>query len=202
MESAWNHNIEYHRIVHEALDGDRRRVLDVGAGDGFLARELHQRGHSVVAIDSDQATLTRARVRSVDSSIDWVLGDVMSYPFAPECFDAVLSVATLHHLPEREALRLLAGLIRPGGTLVVIGLARSRLPHDLPRELLAGVTSCYLRHRHGNYVEITAPTVWPPPSTFGEIHDLAADELPGVRYRRHLLWRYSLIWEKPVSSRP
>ena len=26
---------------------------------------------------------------------------------------------------------------------------------------------------------------------------IAAQELPGVRYRRHLLWRYSLVWTKP-----
>jgi hypothetical protein len=26
---------------------------------------------------------------------------------------------------------------------------------------------------------------------------LAAAVLPGVRYRRHLLWRYSLIWTRP-----
>jgi hypothetical protein len=25
----------------------------------------------------------------------------------------------------------------------------------------------------------------------------AARVLPGVRYRRHLLWRYSLLWQKP-----
>jgi hypothetical protein len=23
--------------------------------------------------------------------------------------------------------------------------------------------------------------------------------LPGVRYRRHLLWRYSLLWRKPAG---
>jgi hypothetical protein len=28
---------------------------------------------------------------------------------------------------------------------------------------------------------------------------LDAELLPGVRYRRHLLWRYSLVWTKPVS---
>ena len=29
------------------------------------------------------------------------------------------------------------------------------------------------------------------------IDDSAARTLPGVRYRRHLLWRYSLLWRKP-----
>ena len=26
---------------------------------------------------------------------------------------------------------------------------------------------------------------------------LATDMLPGVRYRHHLYWRYSLVWTKP-----
>jgi hypothetical protein len=25
----------------------------------------------------------------------------------------------------------------------------------------------------------------------------AAAALPGFRYRRHLLWRYSLLWQRP-----
>jgi hypothetical protein len=29
------------------------------------------------------------------------------------------------------------------------------------------------------------------------MHALARQMLPGARYRRHLLWRYSLIWTKP-----
>jgi len=31
----------------------------------------------------------------------------------------------------------------------------------------------------------------------GSIGDTARRLLPGVRYRRHLLWRYSLLWTKP-----
>ena len=27
--------------------------------------------------------------------------------------------------------------------------------------------------------------------------EAAPDLLPGARYRRHLLWRYSLLWRKP-----
>jgi hypothetical protein len=33
--------------------------------------------------------------------------------------------------------------------------------------------------------------------TWAEVHAAARDVLPGVRYRRHLLWRYSLLWRKP-----
>ena len=36
--------------------------------------------------------------------------------------------------------------------------------------------------------------------TWREVRAEAARLLPGVRYRRHLLWRYSLIWQKPASN--
>jgi hypothetical protein len=36
-----------------------------------------------------------------------------------------------------------------------------------------------------------------PEMTWAEVHATAREVLPGVRYRRHLLWRYSLRWRKP-----
>jgi hypothetical protein len=46
----------------------------------------------------------------------------------------------------------------------------------------------------------SAPQSWPPPLTYREMKALSADLLPGVRYRRHLLSRYSLVWRKPRSD--
>ena len=33
--------------------------------------------------------------------------------------------------------------------------------------------------------------------TWAEVRAIAGRLLPGVRYRRHLLFRYSLLWSKP-----
>jgi hypothetical protein len=33
------------------------------------------------------------------------------------------------------------------------------------------------------------------------VRKTAAWLLPGARYRRHLLWRYSLVWTKPALTR-
>jgi hypothetical protein len=49
------------------------------------------------------------------------------------------------------------------------------------------------------YWEISSPTVWPPPETYAGMRDLAAELLPGTRFRRHLLWRYSLVWTRPAA---
>jgi hypothetical protein len=50
------------------------------------------------------------------------------------------------------------------------------------------------------YWEDSAPRIWPPPHTFKQTHRLARRVLPGVRYRRLLLWRYSLVWTKPAPG--
>jgi hypothetical protein len=43
---------------------------------------------------------------------------------------------------------------------------------------------------------VTAP-VCDPAETYREIRTVAEDVLPGVRYRRHNLFRYSLLWTRP-----
>jgi hypothetical protein len=40
-----------------------------------------------------------------------------------------------------------------------------------------------------------SPIVWPPPVTYTKMRELAAT-LPGAQYRRHLLYRYSITWQK------
>lgn len=100
------------------------------------------------------------------------------------------------------ALRRMRDLLRPGGTLAIVGLARTDLPADLPL-VLASVVATHSHKIMRRRVRATAPeaylspTRWPPPQTYSEVRDLAARTLPGVRYRRHLLWRYSLTWTKP-----
>lgn len=101
----------------------------------------------------------------------------------------------------RVALRRMDQLLAPGGTLAIVGLARSRLPADLLWE--AAAVAANLRYRlTRTYWQQPSPTVWPPPHTYTEIQALARRALPGVCYRRHLLWRYSLVWVKPVPLTP
>jgi hypothetical protein len=47
--------------------------------------------------------------------------------------------------------------------------------------------------------ESGAPIMFPHHS-WREVRAAASQTLPGVRYRRHLLWRYSLLWRKPFRA--
>jgi 2-polyprenyl-3-methyl-5-hydroxy-6-metoxy-1,4-benzoquinol methylase len=195
VRPPWNHNIEYHKVVRAAIGADPCTVLDVGCGDGLLARELAALGHHVTAIDVDGPSIARARLVA-EPPVDLVHGDFMAFSFEPATFDAVVSVAALHHLSESEALHRMASLVRPGGTVVVVGLAWSRFPRDLPWLAAGPVATRVMWLWKGGYHPVTSPTVWPPPSTYREVRQIAEAALPGVRYRRHVLWRYSLVWRK------
>jgi SAM-dependent methyltransferase len=198
VRELWNSNIHYHDLVIAALPREASRVLDVGCGDGVLLADLVEAGIAhVVGIDSDGAVLERARTRFQALPIEWMLGDVMSADLEPQSFDAVVSVASLHHMDAERALVRFAQLVRPGGVVVVIGLARADW-WDIPADAIAIASRVGLSAIRP-YWEHSAPQCWPPPLTYREMKALGAGVLPGGRYRRHLLGRYSLIWEKGRS---
>ena len=120
-----------------ALPEGASRVLDVGCGDGILLAELVDAGVAhVIGIDSDRDVLDRARARFQDLPIEWVHADVLRVDLAQQSFDAVVSIASLHHMDAAQALPRFAQLVRPGGVVVIVGLARADW-WDLPLAALA-----------------------------------------------------------------
>jgi SAM-dependent methyltransferase len=95
-------------FVFDALPRAPVRVLEVGAGDGALAEAIAAAGYEVVAIDPASGA---DNVRPVPLH-------ELSEP--PDSFDAAVAVLSMHHVePLPESCRRLAGVIRPGGTLVL-----------------------------------------------------------------------------------
>jgi len=204
MESRtarWNHNLHYHSVILDAVPDGSARALDVGCGEGSLARDLRRLVPQVTAIDLDQLSIDLARHHDPPhhdhgADIEYVLGDFLTHPFEPASFDVIASVAALHHMDATSALSRMRDLLRVGGTLAIVGLARSEFPADLPFDLAGLVTTRFHRLTKTHWKH-PSPTVWPPPETFAEMRLLAARLLPDAHYHRHLLWRYSLTWTKP-----
>jgi glycogen synthase len=92
-------------------------VLDAGCGPGRLLEHLAER-HRVTGCDISPEMLAEARRRS-PSSVRLVRADARRLPFADGAFDALVALDLLAHLPDLpRALRELARVVRPGGTLV------------------------------------------------------------------------------------
>ncbi len=88
-------------------------VLDLACGYGRHARFLAARGHTVLAVDRDEAALaTLARVAGVQTVRADLEGE--PWPFAPGRFDAVVVTNYLH----RPLLPQLVTALRRGGVLI------------------------------------------------------------------------------------
>ena len=198
MDELWNANIHYDRRIDACVPEGTGSVLDVGCGDGFLSDRLARRVPRVVGLDTDAAVLERARARFPDAKVSWQQGDVLTHPIEPGSFDAVVSNATLHHLPDAEvALRRLTGLVRPGGTLAVVGFARME-PRDWPWAALAFLSLGVANRVRGKW-EHTAPQVWPPRDSVRELRDVLKEVAPGARISRMVMGRYLIRWRAPQA---
>lgn len=168
----WNHNIHYHRVILDAIPPGCRRALDVGCGEGTLTRELRELVPEVVGIDTDHASIAAARAHPDANDIQYLECDALAYDFEPSSFDLITAVASLHHMQAERALVSLRSLLRPGGVLAVIGLARSS-PSDWLLDIAAIVPN-RLRRLRLQYWQHPSPVVWPPPESYASMRRIAA----------------------------
>jgi SAM-dependent methyltransferase len=70
-----------------------RRCLEIGCGEGRVARDLAARGHRVAGIDSSHTLLVYARREGVDST--YALADGAALPFPDGCFDLAVAYNSL-----------------------------------------------------------------------------------------------------------
>jgi SAM-dependent methyltransferase len=98
------------------------RVLDLGAGNGWLSNRLASRGHDVCAVDrmADEADGLGAS-RHYASRFTAVQASFDALPFAPAQFDVVVFNGSLHYAADvAAALASARRLLADGGTLAVM----------------------------------------------------------------------------------
>jgi len=108
------------------------RVLDLGAGSGWLAHRLSSLGHRVVAVDAlDDEADGLGAVRHYPTAIVAVHADFDALPFAPAQFDLVVFNGSLHYAPDAGAtLARARTMLDAGGTLVVMDSPMFRADRD------------------------------------------------------------------------
>jgi len=100
-------------------------LLDVGCGPGTITLDLARRLSPgvVVAVDTAEAPLVRARKDAEDRGIDNVrfgAADVTRLPFRPATYDVVHAHQLLQHVADPvAALREMARVCKPGGLVAV-----------------------------------------------------------------------------------
>ncbi|MER5490904.1 class I SAM-dependent methyltransferase [Streptomyces sp. NPDC002490] len=196
-EPYWNTNVARHPGVLRAVPEGCGEALDVGCGDGLLALKLAGRARRVTGIDASPEMIARSRDRAGGRpGLAFVEGDFLTADLPAAGYDFVCSVTAVHHMDFAAALTRMRELLRPGGTLMVVGLARESSPAEWAALVAAAplvrITKVVRRARSPEGMPVADPRMG-----YGQVRATAQRLLPGVRYRRHLLRRYSLTWRKP-----
>ena len=107
----WRETLQFETALPRAAT-----VLDLGCGNGRNLAVFSERGHVVVGLDASAGLLACAAKRGRRGL---VRGDVIALPFSDASFDAVHTVAALHHLPSegerRQSAAEVSRVLRPGG---------------------------------------------------------------------------------------
>ena len=141
---------DLHDFALDQLPVAPARVLEVGCGDGRLARALAAAGHDVTAVDPRAPEGAIFRRFAFEKFSD------------PDGFEAVVASVSLHHIDDlAAALEKIAGLIRPGGIFIL---------EEFACERLSGPTARWYYHQR-QAVAAASPEPQPLLDTFELWHD-------------------------------
>jgi ubiquinone/menaquinone biosynthesis C-methylase UbiE len=103
------------------LDGS---VLEIGTGKGRFLIELAKHVPAITTVDispeEQQLARLNARYAGVEDRIQFVLQDATRLPWPDRTFDAVMTMNTLHHIPQfQPVLEEMLRVVKPGGKIVL-----------------------------------------------------------------------------------
>ena len=103
-------------------------VLDIGARDGYIAKQLLGRFTRVVALDLERPNIDDPRVEAVQ-------GNAINLQFPDNTFDAIVCAEVLEHIPLQILPRVAQEIARVASSTVVIGV-----PYE--QDLRLACTNC------------------------------------------------------------
>ncbi len=201
------HNDHYLNFLSRHIPHDCENALEIGCGTGEFSRLMASRAKSVLALDlsPNMIRLAEARSRSFPN-IEFQCADATAWDFPAERFDCIASIATLHHLQMKEMLSKMKAALKPRGTLLILDLFEAEGAFDTFASMIAMPVSMSLRLLQTGRLRPPREVreAWDEHGrsdsylTLTQVRNLCAALLPGAKVRKHLLWRYSIIWKKAL----
>jgi SAM-dependent methyltransferase len=113
-DSYWVYRDWFFELVPEPSG----RTLEIGCGEGRVARDLVARGHELVAVDASPTLIAAAR--GLDSTGEYVVADAAALPFDDESFELAVAYNSLMDIDDMEgAIREASRVLRPGSRFCI-----------------------------------------------------------------------------------
>jgi ubiquinone/menaquinone biosynthesis C-methylase UbiE len=143
---------EYRRLAVKAAAAIQAgRVLEIGAGPGFVAIEIAKLLPEVqlVGLDLSETMIDiatgNAREQGVSERVAFREGDASKMPFDDASFDFVISSGSLHHWQEPGRIfQEVRRVLKPGCRALISDL-RSDAPQDAVQQFAAQIDSRFMR---------------------------------------------------------
>ncbi len=137
------------RIVSEHVRPfDGARILDIGCGNGDLARFLPEVDY--VGVDHNAAYVERADNDFARANVSFIDGDLEDLPdMNIGDFDLAVAVGVVHHLSDELAQQVIATtrrLLKPGGRFITIDPVFEPDQRSVTRVMLALDRGRFVRH--------------------------------------------------------
>jgi SAM-dependent methyltransferase len=195
----------YHKYVQSHLPSHCDKALEIGCGTGEFTRLLAARAQHVFALDLSPQMIRLAQQQAANHpNIEYATGDVMRLSLPFESYDCIVSLATLHHLPLEQAVLKMKATLKPDGVLIIHDLIADDRMLDKVKSMLAFPVSAL--RRFWKTGRLRAPRevrqAWREHGkgevylTLDEVKEMCRQYLPEAKVRRHLLWRYTVVWHK------
>ncbi|TCC30384.1 class I SAM-dependent methyltransferase [Kribbella sindirgiensis] len=127
------HQLLLEWVEESSPDGADKTALIVGAGTGWDAELIADRGYDTTAFDISPTAIDTAHHNHPDSKAHYRVADLLAPPAEwQHAFDLVVEIFTVQALPialQPDAVKHVTEFVAPGGTLLVIAAAR---PDDQP----------------------------------------------------------------------
>ncbi len=107
---------KYSPAFFELVPTPKNRTLEIGCGEGRVARDLQKRGHQVIAVDATAGLIALAR--DADPAGIYLRCDAAALPFDSHAFDLAVFYNSLMDIDDMESsVQEAARVLKPGGAL-------------------------------------------------------------------------------------
>jgi 2-polyprenyl-3-methyl-5-hydroxy-6-metoxy-1,4-benzoquinol methylase len=203
LPDKWDHNRQYQNYLIKNIPKNCSRILDVGCGTGELTRKLVLFGREITGIDISENMLHEAEKRNYDEKIKYMKTTAEDYLEGTDRqFDIIISIAALHHMNEERILKIMKNKLTENGKILVLDIVKEKTIFDYFLSIIAVILNPIimlvmngrLRVSKNEREAWTEHFQYDKYLTITEVKNIAKNVLGKAKIKRHLFWRYSLIY--------
>lgn len=205
LPDNWDHNRRYQKYILNHISNINDIGLDIGCGTGELTYLLSKYCKKIIGIDVSINMIKEAINRNNKENIEYHNKSVEEVLLnEKDKYSVIVSIASLHHMDLKEIFKLSKDALKNNGTFIIVDIFKEKSILDYIYSLISLLINPIITKIKNRKVKISndEKKIWQEHAkldhfnTYKEIKEYAKEIFGKFIFRRHLFWRYSLIYNK------